>query len=80
MAEQINSSYFPVNIEHDPRTPTVGRVLAARVITREDGVTMVEADMEIFEDGDVVPLGAESREMPLERQPPDAILVKYDRP
>jgi hypothetical protein len=41
---------------------------------------MVEADMEIFEDGDVVPLVVDSREMPLERPPTAGILVKYDRP
>jgi len=80
LVHQMNSSFLPLGIEHDPREPSVGRVAAARLVTRKDGVLLVEADMEIFEEGEVIPLGTEAREIPLEPVPRDGILVKYDRP
>jgi hypothetical protein len=79
LVRQMNTSYLPLGIEHDPREPSVGRVAAARLVTRQDGILMVEADMEIFEDGETVPLAMDSREIPLEPAPAGDILVKFDR-
>ena len=52
LVEQINNSYMPMGVEHDPRIPPIGRIISAKLIKRDDGSYAVEGISEIFEEGD----------------------------
>lgn len=49
MLEQIQASPKPVNIEHDPTVPPVGRMTNAKLIELPDGEVALETEMELFE-------------------------------
>jgi hypothetical protein len=48
-AEQLATTPVPINIEHDPTKPPVGRVFAPELVERDDGELALEATMEIRE-------------------------------
>jgi hypothetical protein len=51
---QIESAPKPVNIEHDPTVPPVGRMRSGRLIELPDGELSLEAETELFEVAPVV--------------------------
>lgn len=80
LVAESNKVWMPLVIEHDPRIEPVGRMTSARLITRADGVHLAEGEYEMFEEGDVIPLSDDDREIPLETLNPDQMLIHYDRP
>ena len=50
LVESMSKSLIPVNIEHDPRIPPVGRITSGFVRQREDGEFEAIAVMELFDD------------------------------
>jgi hypothetical protein len=52
MVGLIRSAYLPMWNNHDPRIPPFGRVVAAEVRQLSDGECAVEAEIEVFEEGD----------------------------
>jgi len=49
MLEQLQDSPKPVNLEHDPTIPPVGRVLGGALVDLPDGEVALETEMEIFD-------------------------------
>jgi len=79
-AEQINSQWLPMVVEHDPRIPPIGRLSSATVIQRDDGVYAVEGTFERYEDGDIIPFVDERRRVPThEHMNADAFEIRWDR-
>ncbi len=78
MVDQVNSRWIPVGIEHDPRIPPVGRVVAARLVRRA-GEAVVEGEIETFEQGDVIPLSVDRNEPDIDRYNPGEFGVRCDR-
>ena len=56
MVDQVKTAYIPMGIEHDPRIPPLGRVITAEITHLPDGEYALDAKVEVFEEGDVVPL------------------------
>lgn len=50
MLEQIEASPKPVNIEHDPTRPPVGRIVKPRLIELPDGEVALETETELFDE------------------------------
>lgn len=48
MVEQTNRLIIPMGVEHDPRIPPVGRVIAAELVPLEDGEYAVDGTAELF--------------------------------
>ncbi len=76
MVDQVNSRWVSVGVEHDPRHPPAGRVVAARLVRRSDEV-LVEGEFELFEEGDVIPLSQERADFDNDR--PRGFGVAFDR-
>lgn len=49
MLEQLQGSPKPVNLEHDPTVPPVGRVVNDSLVELPDGEVALETEMELFE-------------------------------
>lgn len=49
MHRQLQERPVPVNIEHDPTVPPVGRITDSRLVELEDGELALETDTEIFD-------------------------------
>jgi hypothetical protein len=79
MQDAIRSSYLPFIINHDPRSPPIGRVVDAEIVTLPDGEYGLEAGVEIFEGGAVPPLKNDGRTLPLRELPQDGLLLTIDR-
>src|SRR5207245_5749517 len=67
LVDQVNDGWMPVVLEHDPRNPPVGRVVAAKLVRRQDESFAVEGEFELFENGDEIPLSENRKEPDLER-------------
>jgi len=78
MADQISKSYIPMGVEHDPRVPPIGRIVAARVKELEDGEYGLEADIEMFEPGDDLELQTSARELAIKHYSED-LEIGFDR-
>jgi hypothetical protein len=48
MYEQLRANPIPINIEHDPTMPPVGRVVGARLRELPDGELLLEGEEELF--------------------------------
>ncbi len=79
MVEQLNRTYLPIGVEHDPRIPPIGRVLSAEVRKREDGEFEIAAELEIFEEGDRLEVGHEERQTIVNFHTEDRVVVVDDR-
>lgn len=80
MIEQANQYYIPVNIEHDPRIPPIGRIISAQLKQLDDGEYAVEGVIEAFESGDESLLQAgDKREIRLLEHSFDHLDISYDR-
>lgn len=49
MLEQLQERPVPVNIEHDPTQPPVGRIVGGQLVELADGEVALETDMELFD-------------------------------
>lgn len=77
-AIQSEQQFLPVNFNHDPRIPPLGRMVKAEVVQLPDGEHGLVAHSEIFEPGDVItPLPG--RERPLHQVETGTIEVVFDR-
>ncbi len=79
MADQINSQYIPMGVEHDPRIPPLGRLISAQVVQLEDGEYAVEGMGEIFEPQDKYELKNDGRVIPLHKLNTKNIEISFDR-
>jgi hypothetical protein len=50
LVEQMQTTPTPVNIEHDPTVPPVGRTVGGKLVELGDGECAAEHEFEIFED------------------------------
>jgi len=79
IVDLINRCHSPFVVEHDPRIPPIGRVLDARIKQLEDGEYGVEATIEVYEQGEEIPLIDDSKEIPLHNHRADKLEIRYDR-
>lgn len=78
--EQANLHYIPVGIEHDPRTPPVGRVKSAELKELKDGEYAIEGVIEVFEDGDIIELQKDDpKSMKIREHSFSSLDISYDR-
>lgn len=78
LASSVADVYIPINIEHDPRHPPVGRLHSAYVRETNDGEFEVVGTLEVFE-GDIPDMSESERELRLPRIDSDKIQIQYDR-
>ena len=77
-AAQSERQLLPVNFNHDPRIPPLGRMVKVEVVQLPDGEHALVAHSEISESGDVItPLFG--RERPLQQVQRGTIEVVFDR-
>lgn len=79
MVEQLNQHYLPVGVQHDPRVPPLGRVIAAELRSHDDGEFEIAAQIEVFEDGDRIPFGGDPRRTVVRYYEADQVSVIDDR-
>lgn len=78
MVDQVKTAYIPMGIEHDPRIPPLGRVITAEITHLPDGEYALDAKVEVFEEGDVVPLTG-VRRMKMNFCESEAVVLVDDR-
>lgn len=76
---QINENYLPVNVEHDPRRGSIGRITEAVLVDLGDGHVGVEAIVEIYEPGDRLPPLDRGRPLQMRSYDREHLAVLYDR-
>jgi hypothetical protein len=79
LAEDYNTHYLPLTVEHDPRTPPIGRFTSARIEVLEDGELALVGTSEVFEAGDQIEFKDDGREMPVEEFTDGRLHISYDR-
>lgn len=79
MVSQVKEQYIPINIEHDPRIPTQGRIADAHIRKRDDGEYEVVADFEIFEEGDSAASTMGTKSIVERSFPNDKLSLNFDR-
>lgn len=65
MVDQISKTFVPLNEEHDPRKPILGRLLSARLVKEKDGTYAIWGTGEYINPDDDIPLDQSKREIPL---------------
>ena len=78
MVRQIQREYIPMQVQHDPRIPPIGRIASARLKHLGNGSYAVEGKIELFELGDEGERVQGGRELKL-RRPHSELEVVYDR-
>lgn len=78
MAERIEENIMPVNLEHDPRHPPIGRMISAEVVQLPDGEFGVSAQMEIFDEADHVLDELQDRKLKIETDKLDRPIIGFD--
>lgn len=78
LASGVNKFYLPIDIEHDPRKPPVGRLHSAYVREAGEGEFEIVATLEVF-DGAVPELGELGREIRLRSIDTEKIQIEFDR-
>jgi hypothetical protein len=76
---QIETTYVPVGMEHDPRLPPQGRMARAQIVPLGDGHFALDGEFEIFETGDEIALEPSPREIPIHRISPSGASLVFDR-
>jgi len=80
LASQIGERYLPINVDHDVRTPPVGRVTKAEVIKLKDGEWGVLGTGELFEGSDTLEsLAGDGRSIAIRDTDIPVMSVQYDR-
>jgi hypothetical protein len=77
LVDQVNSSYIPNGIEHDPRYPPAGRLLSAELVDLPDGETGVKAVIELFDE--TTEPGDSTRSVPLHVDDYPRFAIELDR-
>lgn len=78
MVRQIQREYIPMQVQHDPRIPPIGRIASARLKQLDNGAYAVEGKIELFEVGDEGQRREDNRELKL-RRPHSSLEVVWDR-
>jgi len=79
-SSQVREHYLPINVNHDPRLPPVGRLTSVEVIQLPDGEYAAQGTEEIFEPtDDLESLTGDGREIPIEKEETQSFLAYYDR-
>ena len=80
LARQVGEHYLPVDVNHDPRYPPVGRVDSAEIIELPDGEYAIQCTQEMFEEADSLEsLNGDGRKIRIKDQNIQTIAVEYDR-
>jgi hypothetical protein len=79
MVKQIASSYIPMGIEHDPRIAPLGRIVSARIVELDDGEHALDAEVELFEGGDIIPFDSGSRRATVHYCQSERVCITDDR-
>ncbi len=79
MAEKMTAHYIPFVVEHDPRTPPIGRVSSARVRSRIDGEHELVAEVELFEQGERPLFQGIGRKLAVPVHDTTGLTVSFDR-
>ena len=78
MREHARNSFLPCTVNHDPRTAPIGRVIDAEITDLPDGEYALEAEIEVFESGQLPPFRTD-RSMHLRELPGDSLVLTIDR-
>lgn len=78
MIEELNHSLIPLNIEHDPRIPPIGRVIGAEITKLDDNEYALDGIVELFDQGEQIK-EITDREIPLREYDESRLTVVYDR-
>ena len=78
LVEQVERTYIPQTMDHDPRIPPVGRLVSAELRVREDGEFEVFGTTELFDEGEP-PYKDDGRLMPIATVHGEELEVFYDR-
>lgn len=76
LIESIKNRYVPIDIEHDPRLPPIGRISSGFTRQRPDGEFEAVAILELFDDTDSIELNSDGREMIIESI--EGVSISYD--
>ena len=79
LVESASNQYFPVIYNHDPRTPPIGRIAGARIVSLDGGEYAVDGDIELFEASDRFEESLESRSIPVRTYPAGKLQLGFDR-
>jgi hypothetical protein len=79
IARQIQEVFIPVNVEHDPRLPVIGRIVGAEIKELGDGELGLEAVIELFEPDDQLPPLDETRPVVMRSYELNRLQVIFDR-
>lgn len=77
LAQSANEHYIPINIEHDPRIPPVGRIISSSVRERDDGEYEAIARLQMFDNSFSELNLADNREMIIRKIPINSIVISY---
>lgn len=53
VVQRLNEGAAEIDVEHDPRTPPVGRMVSAKVVPLQDGHVGIEGEMQLFGEEDL---------------------------
>ena len=76
LVQSIKNHYIPINNEHDPRLPPIGRISSGFTRQRSDGEFEAVAILELFDNTDSIKLNSDGREMIIEST--EGISISYD--
>lgn len=80
LAKSVREKYLPVSINHDVRSPPVGRVASAEVVKLPDGEYGVQGTIEVFEPSDTIEsLTGDGRKIPIHDKDIQRFFAHYDR-
>jgi hypothetical protein len=79
MVEKFSTSYVPFIVEHDPRTPPLGRVDSAFIRERPDGEHELVARIQLFEKGENPPLPKGARRLTIPSHRSNGLTIGFDR-
>ena len=79
MVSQVNANYFPINIEHDPRQPILGRIAGAYLQEMGKGEYEVIGELEFFDENDTLASLTSTKTIAQRPFPKEKVLLNYDR-
>lgn len=79
LVESASSQHLPVIHNHDPRTPPIGRIAGARIVSLDGGEYAVDGEIELFEAGDQFEEPLELRSIPVRTYPAGKLQLGFDR-
>lgn len=79
MLDSLSRQTVPVQVEHDPRRPPIGKIVSGNIVELEDSEFGLEVESEIFEPSDQLPPLQSDRELPIHEYVEGRLQVVYDR-